>query len=390
MDTFDIVIISNNITSLALATKLKSIGFRILIIDFKKSKKDNNIQEPKILSLINLQSKKFFKQLNIWHNIISINSCLLKQIKIFNQNKINFLSINIPKDHKNYLGYIIENEIIYKALYQNIQNSDDVAFLLNTEIQEILFSLDQVVVKLKNEKLIICKLLINTNNEYNFICSRAEQISKIFIESNYHSLIADIKTEIPHNKTVIQMLCNNGNIICLPMKNPFLMSIIWSLPLNKLKVLQDMSNSLFNKELSVNLNMRLGLCLLNSIRRIIPLKSYYAKNLIDDRMILIGKAAHHIHNFYMQEININLEDVIDLSNEISRLFKEKKDFGKKIFLRRYELKRKYIIKINFLQFTIFNELLSSSNNKKSFLLDFTFKILNNSSYIKNKIINQFL
>lgn len=102
------------------------------------------------------------------------------------------------------------------------------------------------------------------------------------------------------------MFHGDGILAFLPLSDPHLSSIVWSLSPQEASRLKEMPEALFNQQLSVAFDLRLGLCELASERETFPLMGRYARSFAGHRLALVGDAAHTIHPLAGQGLTLAL------------------------------------------------------------------------------------
>lgn len=107
--------------------------------------------------------------------------------------------------------------------------------------------------------------------------------------------MATIRTEEPHGGVARQIFHNDGILAFLPLADPHLCSIVWSLEPEKAQQMQEATPDAFSQALCVAFDNRLGLCMLESERQTFPLTGRYARQFAAHRLALVGDAAHTIH-----------------------------------------------------------------------------------------------
>ncbi|MGS0639608.1 FAD-dependent monooxygenase, partial [Citrobacter sp. VF227] len=157
----------------------------------------------------------------------------------------------------------------------------------------------------------------------------------------HHALVATIRTQEAHGVVARQAFHGEGILAFLPLNDPHLCSIVWSLSPQEAERMQQASEDEFNQALNIAFDHRLGLCSLESERQAFPLTGRYARQVAAHLLPLVGDAAHTIHPLAGQGVNLGLMDAAELIDELKRLQRQGKDIGQYVDLRRYERGRKH-------------------------------------------------
>ncbi|MGP1955136.1 MAG: FAD-dependent monooxygenase, partial [Arsenophonus sp. NC-QC1-MAG3] len=201
-----------------------------------------------------------------------------------------------------------ENLIIRGSLWQQAQSSTDITLLTDDRLKKIIWGENEVFMTFNNEEMLTARLVVGADGAKSWIRQKAD-IPISFWDYEHTALVATIRTEIPHMRTARQSFHNDSILAFLPLYDPYLCSIVWSLPTMVARRSLNLKVSVFEKELSVALDMRLGFCQLISERQIFPLVGQYARNFAGQRIALLGDAAHIIHPLAGQGVNLGFMDV---------------------------------------------------------------------------------
>lgn len=142
-----------------------------------------------------------------------------------------------------------------------------------------------------------------------------------------------------HRDTAWQRFLPSGPIALLPLPGDRV-SMVWSTEPAEAERLLDLSGPRFADEVSVAVEHRLGALRLDSARASFPLHHLRAARYVDERVALLGDAAHTIHPLAGQGVNLGLLDAAALAEVVVDLQAWGRDIGRKSNLRRYERWRK--------------------------------------------------
>jgi 2-octaprenylphenol hydroxylase len=156
----------------------------------------------------------------------------------------------------------------------------------------------------------------------------------------HHALVATVRCAEPHEAVARQIFTPDGPLAFLPLWQPDLCSIVWSVPATRAEALCACDDEQFNRQLTTAFDGRLGLCKVEGARSAIPLTARYARDFARERLVLVGDAAHTIHPLAGQGVNLGLLDAAALAEQIVHTHRVGGDIGLLANLRSYERWRK--------------------------------------------------
>jgi 2-octaprenylphenol hydroxylase len=150
-------------------------------------------------------------------------------------------------------------------------------------------------------------------------------------------IVTRIVSQKPHQACAWQRFLETGPVAFLPLAENQC-SIVWSVDSSELTSLMQLSDEAFADRLASSIEYRLGALQLLDPRQAFKLRSQRADRYFEQRVVLIGDAAHSIHPLAGQGVNLGLHDVVCLSRVLSSVAKE--DIATAATLERYQRRRK--------------------------------------------------
>jgi len=148
-------------------------------------------------------------------------------------------------------------------------------------------------------------------------------------------IVATIEHELPHLGIAYEKFYPEGPFAILPLTGNR-SSLVWSTKEDYAPVLMNLSERAFEVEVAGKVGGFLGKVKVTGPRWSFPLSFLLAERATDDRLALIGDAAHGMHPIAGQGLNMGFRDVAVLVEVLVRAKHAGEDLGSPLVLERYE------------------------------------------------------
>lgn len=283
------------------------------------------------------------------------------------------------------LGYIVENRLIQTAALTAFESAG--GKVIAGELSRLRVH-DQHVELETSAGTFACRLVVGADGARSSV---RESIGLSADRSSYRqtAIVANVRTELPHERTAWQRFLRTGTLAFLPLAEGC-SSIVWSADDSAAALLLDMSQTAFEQELLHQSDAVLGAVKLRTERLSFPLQKLTAQRFTAHRCALIGDAAHVVHPLAGQGVNLGLLDAAALCELIAEAVRIREDPGAQSVLRRYERWRKSEIEPIALAIDGFNRYLAHGVGPLSRIAQRGLALVNRTEEVKRFFITRAL
>ena len=341
---FDVAIVGGGIVGLTCALGLSQQNMTVAVIEPREIKDCFDVNAlPMRVSAINARSVQLLQSLDLWQSIIGVRGAKFSNMEVWDHNSTAKLSFSALEFSLTSLGFIVENQLIIKALTQKLDQSA-VVFFNPDNIVQIQQNSAGLVVHLASGKKLSSRLLIGADGGNSFV--------RDFFNFDYHensygqqAIIATIETGAPHQNTAYQQFLTSGVLALLPLYHDHYCSIVWSEDSVKAEQIMALDNAEFQRQLNTTFGGRLGQLKVLTKRMSFPLVERHVQQYCQTGVALIGDAAHTVHPLAGQGLNLGLADIQALIQTVASAKKSGRDYADISTLSKFESDRRIENKI---------------------------------------------
>ena len=332
----EIVVVGVGLVGLSAAIAFAQQGKKVVLVDAKKPTiKLKKAWDERVYALTPA-TETWLKTIGVWAHVDASRVNLINAMHIFDDVSEQPLVLrdedaNLPK-----LGLIVENQNLMNALWQQLK-ALDVTVITDVPCQSLDNTQQQIVLSLANSQQIAAKLLVAADGVDSWVRKQVN-ISVTKKDFKQTAIVANFNVEKHHQNVARQWFAPHDVLALLPLTDK-MVSIVWSVSTERAAQLLALSES----ELAHNVRARsqavLGDFTQMDKTQSFSLNQQTASQLIAERVVIVGDAAHQIHPMAGQGVNLGFRDVMELASLASKCH-PMQDVGDVIFLRQYERARK--------------------------------------------------
>ena len=386
----DIIIVGGGLNGSLLAIAAAKIGFSTIVLDSKETHSDElNSFDGRSYALA-ASSVRLLKNLDIFEDIRDCSQPILdieildgKLVQGPSQFSLHFDNNEI---HDGPMGYMIEDRFIQKALFAKILASKRIDYKFDSIVIKHYRQGNYISVRLDNGQKLRTKLVVGADGRNSDIAKQAK-IKKSGWRYKQNALVCAIEHEIDHKGLAWQYFLPSGPLAILPMTGNR-SSIVWTEKTKDADAISLLDDNQYMEILNSRLGSFLGKSKLVGGRHSFPLELRIADRFIDDRLALIGDAAHSVHPIAGQGLNAGFKDVAVLAHVLQDSCQRGEDFGSLGVLKRYEEWRRFDSVQLAYSTDLFNRLFSNENEALQLIRNIGIKILDSIPAAKRNIIKE--
>lgn len=380
---FDVIVAGGGMVGSCTALALAQLGFSVAIVERQKMARQalSPADEFELrVSAISPASQQFLTELGVWQQIQSLRSCDYHKMFIWHEHGssiVRFASEQIGLTH---LGTIVENTLLQSIVQQALNGLKNVSLFDEQQVTTINNEQEGVEVLTSAKINLQGQLLIAADGRESAV---RKQLHLPVVGGSYQqtAIVANVSTERSHEHTAWQRFLATGPLAFLPLSNGQ-SSIVWSADNQRAEELMALADEEFIAELSSAFECRLGAVTTTSRRASFPLSWHSAQQWLQQRVLLIGDAAHGVHPLAGQGVNLGFADVALLTE----LLQGESSVYQPRLLRRFERQRKAEAASATHLFTLLKQLYGQQNSLVCLARDFGMSMVDANMILKRLIM----
>ncbi len=333
----DLIIVGGGLAGNCLALSLRHTGLKIAIIEAQsRHTLDNAALGDRALALA-AGTVDALKALNLWDGI-SHAATPIEKIHVSDQGHFGKTHLSAKKENVPALGYVIAARDLESHLANHVAECQHTTVFYSTRVVGIMADEHAVFVSLKSAQESInlrAKLVIGADGGHSSV-RQLLNMTQHRTDYAQSAIVTTITTSRPHQNVAYERFTSSGPLALLPL-GTHQCAVVWTRKGDDAQTLLQGSEEAFINELQQCFGYRLGALRLDAPRHAFPLSLIRAAEIVANRAVIIGNAAHQLHPVAGQGFNLGLRDVMALAAMI--VAQRDKDIGAPEFLASYAKKR---------------------------------------------------
>ncbi|MFT4927058.1 MAG: 2-octaprenyl-3-methyl-6-methoxy-1,4-benzoquinol hydroxylase [Phenylobacterium sp.] len=335
MEQFDVIVVGGGMVGAATGGLLAKEKLSVLVIDAFNADQFTFDPSPGLrTSAFNRFSINILKSLGAWQHVTPERRCAYTGLQTWEDEK-DALMFSAADSGVDYLGHILENNLVQQALWQTFDPLN-ITVRSPATVKAICQHSDEAIVTLDDGSEVSARLVVGADGAN----SRVRQLANIGTEGwqyQQHCMAVTVKMDEAHPPTTWQQFHPTGPRAYLPLFGQYA-SLIWYDHADRIGQLKQLSTERLTAEIKQAFPERLGgFTLLD--KGAFPLTRMHAKRYYADRTVLVGDAAHTINPLAGQGVNLGFKDAAQLAQCVVEAVNRGEELGSTDVLVKYHQRR---------------------------------------------------
>lgn len=336
MQRSDVIILGGGLVGLALAAALDASGLSSIVVDPADPDRRVDAAFDGRTSAVSSSSARMFDAVGITPHF-PVPGGPIRQIRTSDGLAPGSLTFDAGEDGEP-LGWMHENRNLRFALRARAEAGKAITLRYKTSATLVDRGEHGVTVMLDDGETIHAPLLVSAEGR-NSATREAAGIRIAKWSYDHRAIVSILHHEIPHDGIAYEIFYPSGPFALLPMtddESGARSAIVWSIRAEDGPGLLALTDQQFAGEAQAAMGGFLGEVSMLAPRSSYPLGFHHAARITDNRLALVGDAAHAVHPIAGQGLNLGFRDAAALAQVLVQGARLGLDLGDRQLLDRYQ------------------------------------------------------
>ena len=338
---FDIAIVGAGAVGGTLAYALARLGFSVVLVEKTAL---NAVQQPAFDERhlgFSCSTKIALHCLGLWQ-AMSSQAVAVRRIHVSSQGRFGSVLLDARDEGLESLGYVVPAREVGRVLHRAIAQQDNIRVIAPARLLSVMTAQEMAVIVLDygGERMEIhADLLVGADGAQ----SQTRELLRIGATRrayNQSAVIVNLDTDDPEPGLAYERFIDGGVIALLP-RSEAGYAAVFSVANDKAVRLMEMDEKSFAACLQEDFGRRLSHITRVGKRHCFPLTLVRSRELVRERFVLVGNAAHSIHPIAAQGFNLSMRDITALVEVLAKAYAKGRHPGELSVLQQYADWRKW-------------------------------------------------
>ncbi len=288
------------------------------------------------ISAIGCMSVGLLKQLDVWPAVQQMRLAPYRRLETWEweSSRVAFdaASLGLPE-----LGFMVENRILQLALWQQVEQCENLTLYCPARLQSMQRAQDHWQVALSSSETIQARLVVGADGAHSQV-RRLAGIGTSGWQYRQACMLITVETNQPQQDVTWQQFFPSGPRAFLPLYDRWA-TLVWYDSPQRIRQLQALPMAQLEQEIAAAFPSRLGAVKVHAAGSF-PLVRRHAQRYVKPGLALLGDAAHTINPLAGQGVNLGYRDVDALLNVVADARAQGEDWAGEGVLMRYQRRRR--------------------------------------------------
>jgi 2-octaprenyl-3-methyl-6-methoxy-1,4-benzoquinol hydroxylase len=333
----DVVVVGGGMVGAAAALGLAQVGLSVALLEHQAPAAFDPQSPPDLrISAIGSASVGLLKQLGAWQTVEKMRLAPYRRLETWEweSSRVAFdaASLGLPE-----LGFMVENRILQRALWQQLEQCENLTLHCPARLQSMQRARDYWQVTLNSSETLQARLVIGADGAHSQVRKLAA-IGTSGWQYRQSCMLITVETGAPQQDVTWQQFFPSGPRAFLPLYDQW-GSLVWYDSPQLIRELQALPPEQLEREIAATFPTRLGAVKVHAAGSF-PLVRSHAQRYVQPGLVLLGDAAHTINPLAGQGVNLGYRDVDALLEVISNAREQGEDWTSEAVLMRYQRRRR--------------------------------------------------
>jgi 2-octaprenyl-6-methoxyphenol hydroxylase len=310
---YDVIIVGGGMVGATLAIALKNSSLRIALVEaFAHESSQQASYDDRGIALA-YGSQRILETLGLWSALAPFCTAI-EHIHVSDRGHFGVTRLHAQHEQVPALGQVITARHLGSVLYSELNQVPNLDLHCPAKVIGLTQQQDSASLRLDNNQTLTAKLIVGADGA-NSTIRQLLNLGQYSVDYQQTAVTANVSTQHPHQNWAYERFTDTGPIALLPLSDNRC-SLVWTVRSGDEAALLEMGEDDFIAQLQQRFGYRLGLFTKVGNRNSYPLMLQQVDQPVQQRVALIGNAAHSLHPIAGQGFNLGLRDVVALAEVI--------------------------------------------------------------------------